>query len=98
MLNRFCCCFCLAPLVLVFACARPQIPPGPAPEYERPRVMAWDAGPQEDPLSAIEAEGEWVEDDAPSMGAGGAPPEPSDSKPATSPDATPPTPAPRPSE
>ena len=64
----------LVAFLLAWAC-RPQVPPGPAPEYERPRVTPWDAGSVQDPLAAIEAEGEWV-DDEPSTAAGGAPPEP----------------------
>ncbi len=54
---------------LGWACGRPQIPPGPPPEYERPQVEPWDAGPVEDPLANIEAEGEWVGE----TGGGGAP-------------------------
>jgi hypothetical protein len=40
-----------------------QRPPGPAPEYERPVVMPWDAGPPHDPLDDVK--GEDVPDDEP---------------------------------
>lgn len=55
--------------VCAWACGAPQVPPGPAPEYVRPAEPEWDAGPEVDPLAAIEAEGEWV-DDEPSGAAG----------------------------
>ena len=47
-----------------WACGAPQVPPGPEPEYQRPTVAPWEAGVPVDPLSAIEDDGEWV-DDAP---------------------------------
>ncbi len=59
-------------LVLAWACGAPQVPPGPPPEYERPAVIPWDAGPVEDPLANIESSGEWVDEDEPS-GGGAAP-------------------------
>lgn len=55
-------------LLLAWACGAPQVPPGPEPEYQRPTVMPWDAGVPEDPFAAIEAEGEWV-DEEPDAGA-----------------------------
>ena len=60
-------------VALGWACGRPQVPPGPPPEYERPRVQPWDAGPVEDPFAHIEAEGEWVGEAE--SGRGGAPPQ-----------------------
>lgn len=48
--------------VLVAGCsARRERPPGPPPEYERPRVTPWDAGAPVDPLDDIK--GEEVTDD-----------------------------------
>ncbi len=54
----------LAGLALGVACSGTQRPSGPAPEYERPELPAWDAAPQVDPLDQIE--GEEVTDDEPS--------------------------------
>jgi len=39
-------------------------PPGPPPEYEPPRVTAWDAGKPVDPLDQVQGE-EVTDDDAP---------------------------------
>ncbi len=68
--------------LLLFACRAQPGPQGPAPEYERPEVIPWDAGTPEDPLSAAESQGEWVDDEpdagadaadsGPDSGAGGA--------------------------
>jgi hypothetical protein len=41
-----------------------QRPGGPAPEYERPSVPAWDAGKSVDPLERAEALGEPVDEPA----------------------------------
>lgn len=58
-------------LALTSACsARRKTPTGPPPEYERPTFVEWDAGRKEDPLSAAEAEGEWVDDEPPEQDAG----------------------------
>lgn len=59
-------------------CGRPKLPEGPAPEYERPRPMAWDAAPAVDPMEFAEEGGGWVDDEPPArLGAAGAPAEPS---------------------
>lgn len=55
--------------VLVAGCsARRERPPGPPPEYERPRVTPWDSGAPVDPLDDIK--GEEVTDDEPATDAG----------------------------
>lgn len=55
--------------VLVSGCsARRERPPGPPPEYERPRVTPWDSGAPVDPLDDIK--GEEVTDDEPATDAG----------------------------
>lgn len=55
--------------VLVAGCsARHERPPGPPPEYERPRVTPWDSGAPVDPLDDIK--GEEVTDDEPATDAG----------------------------
>lgn len=41
--------------------ARRERPPGPPPEYERPRVTPWDSGAPVDPLDNVK--GEEVTDD-----------------------------------
>lgn len=63
-----------ATIAFFWACGAPQIPPGPEPEYERPQVMPWDAGPVVDPFAQIEAEGEWVDEEPAAPSGGGAPP------------------------
>jgi hypothetical protein len=63
-----------AGLGLAWACGAPQIPPGPAPEYERPQVQPWEAGSNADPFAQIEAEGEWADDEPVGASGGGAPP------------------------
>lgn len=61
---------------LACACgAAVRVPPGPEPEYQRPEVIPWEGSvAQADPLAAIEADGEWVDD---ATGEGGAPGMPS---------------------
>lgn len=53
----------LVALVVVGCSSRRQRPPGPAPEYEPPRVTPWDAGAPVDPLDTVK--GEEVTDDEP---------------------------------
>ncbi len=43
--------------------SKPVRPAGPPPEYERPRVLPWDAGAPRDPLDDVK--GEDVTDDEP---------------------------------
>ena len=57
------------------ACGAAQVPPGPEPEYQRPEVIPWEGGvAQADPLAAIEAGGEWVDEGPGEGGAPGVPP------------------------
>ncbi|MCK6536459.1 MAG: hypothetical protein L6Q84_26105 [Polyangiaceae bacterium] len=53
----------LAALVALACSSRRQRPPGPPPEYERPRVTPWDSGAPVDPLDTVK--GEEVTDDEP---------------------------------
>lgn len=57
--------------------ARPALPPGPPPEYERSPVLPWDAGraTDDDPLGHA-AEGEWTGDDEPRASDDAGPPRP----------------------
>lgn len=57
----------LAALFALACSPRRERPPGPPPEYERPRVTEWDAGAPVDPLDDIK--GEEVTDDEPDAGA-----------------------------
>ena len=53
-----------AALIAIASCSgHPKRPAGPAPEYERPQVMAWDSGAPVDPLDNVK--GEEVTDDEP---------------------------------
>jgi hypothetical protein len=46
-------------------CGAPALPPGPAPEYERPKLEPWDAAPPPDPFDIPEGQVDWVDDEAP---------------------------------
>jgi hypothetical protein len=50
-------------------CGPPAVPPGPPPEYERPRLEPWDAAPAADPFDLAEAQADWV-DEGPEPDAG----------------------------
>lgn len=62
-------------LLALGACGAPRKPVGPAPEYEAPRVLPWDAGAPSDPLDRAATSG-WI-----GGGAGGASAAPSGSAP-----------------
>lgn len=68
-------------LLLASCSGHRQRPTGPAPEYERPVVMPWDAGAPIDPLDNVK--GEAVDDDEPPPPADGGS---SDGAPQLSPD------------
>ena len=53
----------LAALVALACSPRRERPPGPPPEYERPRVTPWDSGAPVDPPDSVK--GEEVTDDEP---------------------------------
>lgn len=55
----------VALLVVLPSCSsRPKRPAGPPPEYERPRVIPWDAGTPRDPLDDVAGEAVTDDDDA----------------------------------
>ncbi len=59
-------------LVLLVGCAGHRAAPGgPPPEYEPPRLLAWDAGVAEDEADpfAAAAEGEWLAAEPTGVGA-----------------------------
>ena len=61
--------FVLACALALNGCSGRIRPTGPPPEFEPPRVRAWDAGRAVDPLEAAEQSGEWVDEEGADAGA-----------------------------
>lgn len=53
-------------------CGPPQLPAGPAPEYERPKLAPWDAAPPPDPFDIVQGQADWVDDEPPADADAGA--------------------------
>jgi hypothetical protein len=61
--------FVVACALILNGCSGRTRPTGPPPEFEPPRVRAWDAGRAVDPLEAAEQSGEWVDEEGTDGGA-----------------------------